>query len=455
MVKLFAVLFYSLCFSLVSTHLLRATEEQKPNIILYLSDDLGYADLAFMGHPYAKTPHLDSLAKQGAVFMQHYVSGVTCAPSRAGIMTGRHSARYQKYPADFGYGDRATITSLLSKHGYTTAHFGKWHMGPDESVGTYGYDEIFAESNNRNAFNTPSRDKPLTDKAIEFIQRMAKEGKPFYANVWGHSTHYPIRTYPEIMKEMGDIPFNRSDFSETIQERFDRSESWKPDLKDSMTQYVADVYGIDKNMGRIMQTLEQSGIAKNTILVFSSDHGPQNENRKRDYAEHMLGYTGHLKGYKGNQFEGGVRVPFMIRWPAKIQAGRVDTESVTSFIDWLPTLSRIVGIKSLPEGLDGEDISDIWLKGPRDRKTNLYWKTSNSKSRISIRSGQWKYHQVSTGDQLYDLIKDPGEKNDLSQQYPEVLSSLATEAKKWGSTLPATYEKKETRKKKDKKKKSN
>ncbi|MEO0452712.1 MAG: sulfatase-like hydrolase/transferase [Verrucomicrobiota bacterium] len=420
---------------------------EKPNIILYLSDDLGYADVAFMGHPYAKTPHIDKLASQGTAFMQHYVTGVTCAPSRAGLMTGVHPARYPFYPGSFGTGNQPTVTSILKKHGYATGHFGKWHMGPNESPGTYGYDVVFTESNNKNDFNTASRDEPLTDEAIKFIERMAKEGKPFYANVWGHSTHYPVKSYPELIQEFGEIPFDRADFSEPIQERFDRSESWKPDLKDSMTQYVADVYGIDKNVGRIMEALDRLGIADQTIFVFSSDHGPQNEGSERDYAEHMLGYAGPLRGYKGQQLEGGVRVPFVIRWPGKIEAGRVDKDSVTSFIDWLPTLCSITGIDDLPEQYDGEDVSDIWLNGTRERNTALYWRVSSSRAPVSIREGKWKFHEPkgnkgeNEGPLLYDLSTDEEESTNLASANPEITEKLAAMAEKWNSILPTEYEK--------------
>ncbi|MEM6910796.1 MAG: sulfatase-like hydrolase/transferase [Verrucomicrobiota bacterium] len=414
---------------------------QPPNIILYLADDLGYGDLAFMGHPYAKTPHIDQLAKEGTAFLQHYVAGVTCAPSRAGLMTGVHPARYPHYPGHYGTGEQPTITQLLKDHGYATGHFGKWHMGPDESPGTYGYDEVFSESNNRNSFHTPSRDEPLTDRAIDFIERMAKSGQPFYANVWGHSTHYPVEAYPELIAEFGEIPFDRADFSELIQERFDRSQSWKPDLQDSMTQYVADVYGIDKNVGRIMETLERLGIAENTILVFSSDHGPQNENRERDFAEHMLGYAGPLRGYKGNQFEGGVRVPFIIRWPGKVPAGRIDEESVTSFLDWLPTLGRITGLPSLPENLDGEDLSRVWLSGPAERASDLYWRPSSPGAGVSIRAGDWKFHESKNGPLLYDLSKDISESQNVASAFPEITERLAKKADKWRAALPETYQK--------------
>jgi len=413
---------------------------QPPNVVLFFADDLGYADLACTGHPYAKTPVLDKLASEGTRFTQHYVTGTTCCPSRAGLMTGRHPARYEQYPADHGYSGRTTITELLKARGYSTGHFGKWHMGPDTAPGTYGIDEIVVKGKSANA---PGRDDDLVSDAIQFIENHAKG--PFYVNIWGHSTHYPVRDYPELAKELGDIPFNRGDFTDNIQGKFDESAAINPDLKQSMRQYLADVYSIDKNMGRVLNTLDRLGIAENTIVVFSSDQGPAPvrlaSKGGREFSEHMLGYAGNLRGGKHQQLEGGVRVPFIIRWPGHIKAGRVDKESVTSFIDWLPTLCNIAGIDPLPEGLDGEDVSDIWLRGPRQRSTTLFWRASNAKGRISLREGHWKFHEGETGPLLYDLAKNEGERNNVADRFPEVVGKLTAAANEWRNTLPTEYDK--------------
>lgn len=421
--------------------------DKQPNIILYFSDDLGYGDLAFMGHPYATTPNLDKLASEGTVFMQHYVTGVTCHPSRAGLMTGVHPSRFPYVPAEYGTGDRTTITDLLSDHGYQVGHFGKWHMGPAEDVGTYSYHEVFSENNNKNDFKTPSRDDPLTDHAIDFIERMAKDGKPFYANVWGHSTHFPVMDHPEFEEIVGDFEFDRADFkSPSTQHKFDLSQALKPDLKDSMTQYLGDIYGVDRNLGRIVETVKRLGIEENTIIVFSSDQGPAdikeapNPKAGRKYEEHMLGDPGPLRGGKHTQWEGGVRVPFVIWWPGKIEAGRVDTESVTSFIDWLPTISSIVGIEEIPENLDGEDISDIWFEGPRGRQTDLFWKVSNAASSVAMRSGKWKFHSNYRGkSMLFDLSNDLMEENNLIDQFPELTSEFKSKVESLNAVLPKDY----------------
>ncbi|MEM0964864.1 MAG: sulfatase-like hydrolase/transferase [Verrucomicrobiota bacterium] len=422
--------------------------DTRPNIILYLSDDLGYADVGFMGHPYAITPNLDKLAEQGTVFTQHYVTAITCAPSRTGIMTGVHTARFPKYPKDFGYGDQITVVELLKNSGYTTGHFGKWHLGPDESVGTHGYDEIFSETNNNNGAETPARDDPAVDHAINFIKKHANGEQPFYINISGHSTHYPVKTYPEYVGQFEDLDFDRRDFSATMQKKFDESASIDPDLRESMTQYLADVYGMDVNVGRILDTLDELGIAENTIFVYSSDHGPAPVTPGKGvkpYSKNMLGYAGEFRGGKHDQTEGGVRVPFVIRWPGKIEAGRVDEESVTSFMDWLPTLGSITGIENLPENLDGEDISDIWLGESRPRKTTLFWKTSSARSGVSLRKEDWKFHQTRNGPQLFDLSDDASESNNLADAYPEITSRLADLAEDWRGTLPSEYEKKQGR----------
>jgi len=414
--------------------------KQPPNIVLFLADDLGYADLACTGHPYAKTPVLDRLASEGAKFTQHYATGTTCCPSRTGIMTGRHPASYAKYPAEHGYSGRTTITDLLKAHGYATGHFGKWHMGRETTPGTYGIEEIIVKGKSQDA---PGRDDDLVSDAIQFIEEHAKE--PFYVNIWGHSTHYPVRNYPELAKQLGDIPFNRADFTDNIQGKFDESKAIHADLKESMRQYLADVYSIDKNMGRVLEALDRLGIAGNTIVVFSSDQGPAPvklaSKDGREFSEHMLGYAGKLRGGKHEQLEGGVRVPFIIRWPGHVKAGRVDDQSVTSFMDWLPTLCAIAGIKQLPEGLDGEDVSDIWLGKPRERRTTLFWRASSPKGRTSLRQGHWKFHESDTGPLLYDLSRDEGEKRNVAAQFPQVVKELSATADAWRSTLPKEYDK--------------
>lgn len=421
-----------------------ADVKQPPNIVFLFADDLGYADLGCYGHPYAKTPAIDSLAEQGTIFTQFYVTGVTCSPSRTGAMTGIFPARFPKYPADFGFGDRVTVTEMLQQRGYKTGHFGKWHMGPRDKDGTYGIDKIETIGKSNDAML--GRDDDLYTAAIQFINEN-KDG-PFYVNVWGHATHFPVNTPPNLVNAFQSMKLNRNDFSPTMQKKFNQSFGIDENLDESMRQYLGDVYQIDLNVGRLLKALDDLEIANNTIVVFSSDHGPAPVKLPskgiREYSKNMLGYAGPFRGGKHTQLEGGVRVPFIIRWPGHVTAGRIDTQSVGSFIDWLPTVCSIAGVKQLPTELDGEDISNAWLGKTHQRQKALYWKTSATSSSPSMRVGNWKLHMPRNNRdniQLYNLVNDPGESQNVANQHPEVISHLRKQLRQWVGELPTEYKK--------------
>lgn len=422
----------------------QAADDRPPNIVLMFADDLGYGDLGCYGHPYAKTPVLDQLAKEGTRCTQFYVTGVTCNPSRTGLMTGLFPARFPKYAADFGFGDRATITELLKKRGYRTGHFGKWHIGPDDSDGTYGIDSVKTIGKSRH--KSAGRDDDLYSAAIDFIKEN-KDG-PFYVNVWGHATHFPVNTPAELAGQFKDVTVDRKDFSPTMQHKFDECLKIGGNLDESMRQYLGDVYQIDLNVGRVLKALNDLGLRENTIVVFSSDHGPApvilGKKGAREFSNNMLGYAGRFRGGKHDQYEGGTRVPFIIRWPEKVKAGRVDTTNVCSFIDWLPTLCSIAGIEELPLQLDGEDVSDIWLGADRERTKPLFWKSSATGSTPAMRVGKWKLHlprKQRGKPELYDLSLDPSESNNIAEAHPEVVGRLGKSLRAWVAELPENYEK--------------
>ncbi len=427
-----------------------------PNIVFMFADDLGYGDLSSYGHPYAKTPNLDKLASEGTSFMQHYVTGVTCNPSRTGLMTGIHPARFQKYAADYGFGDRPTITSLLKQRGYVTGHFGKWHIGPKSSQvnGMYGIDSVNVIGGDKD--DLEGRDAMLFKAAVDFMKENAD--KPFYVNIWGHSTHFPVTVPRELASKFIEQKVRRSDFSQSMQQKFDECLEIGGQLDACMHQYLADVWTIDLNVGRVMKTIDELGLREDTILVFSSDHGPapvKLSKGTRQYSENMLGYAGIFRGSKHNQLEGGVRVPFIIRWPGKIKADHKDTESVTSFIDWLPTLASIAGVRNLPNDLDGENISDIWAGNSRDRKSPLFWKVSNVNGASSMRYEDWKLHMPrnrnSGSPELYDLTTDPTESKNLAESRPELLAKLIAMVNDWESELPKSYLKRKNKQQKKEK----
>ena len=431
-----------------------SAKDSLPNIVFFFADDLGYGDLACYGHPYAETPFLDQLAEEGTRYTQAYVTGVTCNPSRTGLMTGLHPARFQKYAADFGFGDRVTITELLKRRGYTTGHFGKWHIGPDETEvdGIYGIDrvEVIGKSKDKSA----GRDDDLTSAAIEFIRKNAGKA-PLYVNIWGHSTHFPVTVPDELAERFNGVEFRREDFSPSIQQKFDDCEKLGGNLQDAMQQYLGDVWAIDRNVGRVLAAIDDLGIRENTIFVFSSDHGPApvklGSKGAREFSENMLGYAGIYRGGKHNQWEGGVRVPLIIRWPGNVQADRVDSESVFSFLDWMPTLAAIAGIEDLPERLDGEDLSGVWLGESRKRSGPLFWQVSSSNASASMRDGNWKLHEEGrrTPLELFDLTRDPSEQENVAKQYPQVVEELSKKLNAWKAELPKSYEKVEKEKKGD------
>ena len=421
-----------------------AAKNAPPNIVFLFADDLGYGDLGCCGHPYSKTPALDQLAKEGTRFTQFYVTGTTCNPSRTGLMTGRFPARFPKYAADFGFGDRVTITELLKRKGYRTGHFGKWHIGPDSADGTYGIDTV--RTIGKSDDKTAGRDDDLYSAAIEFVTE--NKAGPFYVNVWGHATHFPVNTPAGLAAEFKDVTVDRDDFSATTQHKFDECQRIGGDLDESMRQYLGDVYQIDRNVARMLKAIDELGLRENTIVVFSSDHGPAPvmlaNKSPRQFSNNMLGYAGELRGGKHSQYEGGLRVPFIIRWPGQVPAGRIDTENVCSFIDWLPTLCKVAGVEELPGGLDGEDVSDIWFGAHRQRIKPLLWKSSATGSAPAVRDGEWKLHLGRKRDQkieVYNLSADPGESDNVADKHPEVVTRLRRQLRQWMAELPKQYEK--------------
>lgn len=428
----------------IGTYAAPVLAARPPNIVFLFADDLGYGDLRCYGHPYARTPNIDRLATEGTRFTQFYVTGVTCCPSRTGFMTGKFPATFATYPAHGGFGNRITITELLKQAGYATGHFGKWHIGPETESGTYGIDTIKLAGGSEG--NERGRDAVIYDDAIAFIK--TNRDRPFYINVWGHATHFPVNTSRGLVAEFKDVNVDRKDFSPTMQHKFDECLQIGGDLDDSMRQYLGDVYQIDLNVGRVLRAIEELGLREKTIVVFSSDHGPApvlfRKKGPREYSNNMLGYAGEFRGGKHEQYEGGVRVPFILRWPGRISAGRVDGTSVISGIDWLPTLCAITGINIDSTDFDGEDISASWLGQEHRRTKPLFWKTSATGSPAAIRDDRWKliYPLRGRGDvELYDLFTDPAETKNIASQHPRVAARLSTKVTAWTATLPKTYSK--------------
>lgn len=428
----------------------------RPNFVFMFADDFGYGDLACYGHPYAKTPHIDRLASQGTRYEQAYAAGQTCNPSRTGLMTSWMPARFPKRTDDFDFGDRVTVTELLKKNGYATGHFGKWHIGMDRSNGVYGIDENHS-GGIPDRFSPNGRDTPIYEKAIDFIRRHKDE--PFYVNIWGFTTHSPVASAPNYLAEFNDVKVNRDDFGPYMQSIFDDSIELGGDLDLSMRHYLGNVYAMDLNVKSVLDVLDELGLAENTVVVFSSDQGPARpygigihatgpkakKKNVKEHMENMLGDAGVFRGNKGTVYDGGLRVPFIIRWPGKVKANVVDTENVIGGIDWLPSICKLAGVTDIPDDLDGEDVSDIWLGANRKRTKPLVWNSGGNPG-TAIRDGKWKCYVIEkrgkeTGKlELYDILEDPAETKNLALKYPEVAERLSTKIRAWKAELPKTVE---------------
>lgn len=415
---------------------------KKPNIVFIFADDLGYGDLASYGHPYAQTPNLDKLASEGTRFQRFYVTGVTCSPSRTGFLTSRHPAGYANYMPDFGFQDRKTITEILKSAGYATGHFGKWHIGKKNSAkdGAYGIDDVEVIGGGRKS--PQGRDIKIFNAAIRFIED--NQDKPFYVNVWGHATHTPVDPAKSLAKIFKNVKCDRDDFSSHMQSRFDDCEEIGGNIIKSMRNYLGDVYGLDNGVGRLLDKIDELGLKDNTIVVFSSDQGPAPifiEEKDDPTEQNMLGYAGGLRGTKHTQYEGGVRSPFIIRWPEKVPAGKVNRTSIFSGMDWLPTLVSIVGTKIDKSWFEGEDVSDIWLGANRSRTNPLFWRTSSPKAQVSMLQDNWKIHVKGNDVKLYDLSTDEAEKKNVASKKPNIVEKLLAKVNKWRRQLPKIYAK--------------
>ena len=441
---------------------------KSPNIIFILADDSGFADFGCQGHPYARTPNVDSLARDGTRFTQFYATGVTCCPARTGLMTSRWPATYATYPANGGFGNRVTVTELLHKAGYATGHFGKWHIGPEEKAGVYGFDAVRSvdESGRKMIEATRGRDARIYDEAIRFIEQ--HQGGPFYLNVWSHISHHKIAPPASYVAKFKDVVVDESKFSAPMREKFALVKARGGDVSEHMRRYLADIASMDEDIRRLLKRVDELGLRENTIVVFSSDQGPapiqasaskdpearkkrgKNPKAPSDEAEYSrldaLGYAGEYRGGKHGIYEGGVRVPWIVRWPARVPAGRVDAQSVLSGVDWLPTLCAIAGVKVSAADFEGEDTSAAWFgKAAHVRAKPLLWKPSSPGSTAGIREGQWKLvcpTRKNGGDrELYDIATDPAESKNLAKQHPEIVKKLSAKVEAWVATLPKSYDK--------------
>lgn len=443
----------------------------RPNIILVIADDMGWGDAAVFGHPYLSTPNIDALARQGTRFTQFYVNSPICSPSRAAFMTGQYPARFRIHShfaahelnAERGMPDWLdpkvlTVTRLFQAAGYVTGHFGKWHLGHGKGApepGAYGIDRHITYWSNgpqlqkEGWFRVPHwyglSTRMIMDDAIAFLRE--NKDKPFYLNIWPIMPHAPIDPTPEQLSVYQDLQpqADHPAFGKWTRGYYQKAR----DLRGQMQVYGAAITDVDAQIGRLMDTLRELGLDEKTLVVFSSDNGPE-DYHVADKQNPGVGSAGLFRGRKRSIYEGGVRTPLVVRWKGHVPAGVTDNTSVVAGVDFLPTVAQLAGVQR-PAGteLDGEDLSDILLGQSRPRRTALFFEWLGDRHRgdlaywsppMAVRDGEWKLLLDSDGRrvELYNVVRDPGEETNLAAQHPDVTARLSTLAKNWRATLPAT-----------------
>jgi arylsulfatase A-like enzyme len=404
-----------------------ADAASKPNIVIIVSDDHGYGDVSCYEHPKEiRTPNIDRIARRGVRFTQGYVSAYVCAPTRAGLMTGRYPQRYGFYTAnDSRIGlplAEKTVADLLRRQGYATGAFGKWHLGIepayhplqrgfDEFYGFLGHGghDYFDLKRTAAAFSSIWRNDRVIDdtgyltdnlgrEAVSFISRHEK--RPFFLYLAFNAVHFPLQAPPEVIR------------------KYDTGNPQRD-------TYLAMLEREDAAVGKVLDELERRRLDGNTLVVFFSDNGGARNNAADN---------GPLRDYKHSVYEGGIRVPFLIRWPGRLPENRESREPVIC-LDVLPTVCAAAGVP-LPQDrvYDGRNMLPVLTGSAAGAlHESLFW--DGDEGRTAVRSGPWKLVHNQNKIELFNLESDRGEKVDLATQHPEVAGRLRQTFDGWRKTM--------------------
>ncbi|MDF7823901.1 sulfatase-like hydrolase/transferase [Pontiellaceae bacterium B12227] len=409
----------------------------KPNIILMMADDLGYGDTGFNGNTLIKTPNLDQMAKDGITLSHFYSGNSVCSPTRGTCLTGRHHHRYGIWTANQGHlpAQEITLAKMLKEQGYTTGHFGKWHLGTlDKRISSKGkgrkpelnyappwlrdYDRSFVTESavttwnpgvgkraKNNAFyddgkavdpNDPKLQggaaRVVVDQAVPFMEKAVSEGKPFLSVVWFHAPHEDIAAGPEYLKMY--------------------------EGHGEAAHYYGCITELDEQVGRIRQTLDKLGVAGNTLIFFCSDNGPEG----KAPGGRRQGVTNGLRGRKRALYDGGVRVPALACWPGKLKAGAEVTASLST-LDYFPTIGNVVGYQ-MPDArpIDGQDVWPILTGEEQVREKGIPFARGGQYSMV-----KGPYKLLLPEGELYDLSKDWSEENNVAAAHPETVERMSKE----------------------------
>jgi arylsulfatase A-like enzyme len=437
------------------------TQQQKketlPNIVYIVADDLGYGDLSCYGQKKFTTPNIDRLAQQGMLFTQHYAGCTVSAPSRSSIMTGLHTGHTPirgnrewkpegQWPLPAA---SVTIAEVLKAKGYTTGAFGKWGLGFIDTEGdpiSQGFDEFFGYNCQRLAHNYypyylwHNHDKVMLPDnegtgtgtyapdiiqkyALEFIEK--NKDKPFflfYPNVIPHA---------ELFAREENMALFRGKFEpEKSFKGVDEGPTYRTgpygSQPESHAAFAAMIKHLDDYVGELLDKLSEAGLEDNTIVIFTSDNGPHLEaGADPDYFDS----NGPLRGYKRDMYEGGIRVPMLVKWPGRVKPGTT-SDHISAFWDILPTFAEISGTP-VTDGIDGISFLPVLL-GKKNQKQHeyLYWEFHEQGGKAAVRMGKWKavklnLNKVPQGQtELYDLSSDTGETNNLAASHPDIVSRM-------------------------------
>ena len=428
--------------------------KEQTNVLFILADDMGWGDIGCYGHERIKTPNLDRMAAEGRLFTNYYAASSVCSPSRAGLLTGQfpgtngihdyltadHEVNSRKGCYDFLDPAVTTLPRVFSGVGYRTGHFGKWHLGHTSDAPSpfeYGYNEQKTTASNDHNWDDyagnpklrPYSTRMITDETIRFIGECADEDTPFLINCWFQDPHAVLNPPEELMSDYlrfttPEIPY-----------------------RSAPTIYYSVISDIDRNVGRMLDRLDELGIGGNTIVMFSSDNGP--EDMEITNASHSAaGSPGPFRGRKRSLYDGGIRMPFICRWPERVSAGTVDDESVIGAVDMMPTLCNAAGVPvPADHELEGEDVLDAFTGSTHIRRKPLFWEFAchpmyghviNKSPVLAARRDRYKLLMNPERDrvELYDISSAQTELRDVASEHPDVVEALAGELMAWKARCP-------------------
>jgi arylsulfatase A len=417
----------------------KVEKERKPNIIFILADDLGYADLGCYGQEKIKTPQLDKMAEEGVQFTQCYSGSTVCAPSRSVLMTGQHTGHTYIRGNSAG-GKRValrpedkTVAEVLKDAGYATGIFGKWGLGEEDTTGIpnrQGFDEWFGYLNQHRAhfyyidYVWHNEEKAMLDQkkdythdlifdaGLDFIRQ--NQDRPFFVYFAVTLPHAEL-----IVPEDDLIQQYRGKFPE--KPYVQRNERDYGSQETPLAAYAAMVSRLDRDVGRLIDLLKELGIDGNTVIFFTSDNGPHHEGGNDP---DFFNSNGPLRGMKRDMYEGGIRVPMVVRWPGRIQAG-TSSEQVWAFWDFLPTAAEVAGVTP-PDNIDGISMLPALLGKDQKDHEFLYWEFFESGYHQAVRMGDWKAvrHGKDGEIELHNLADDIGETNNVAESHPEIVRKI-------------------------------